>query len=131
MALATVQFVTQTTGPTSDLRMFPETVQVKTFATGTEVMVRGTLVAFNTTVGFWVPWTVGGANGAGTALGILNEPRTQNPGGEVQANVMLTGRIHRADIVSQFVATAPEVTAAVISTFRGLGIIVEGLAGVR
>jgi len=131
MTLATVQFVTQTTGPTSGIRMFPETVQVKTFSTGTEVMVRGTLVAFNTSVGFWAPWATGGADGTGTALGILNEPCTLTPGGEVQANVMLTGRIHRADIVSQFTATAPEVTAAVISTFRGLGIIVEGLAGVR
>lgn len=130
------QFETQP-GLGSQLRIFPTSQQPKTFAAGTGTIANGTPVAFNTATKLWVVWTNGGVDGTGTIKGFLNVHEVEGEhtlvvGSETLANVMLTGRIHRDDVVLPAGELQADLDAALAGGgVRELGIIVEGLAKFR
>lgn len=87
-----------TAGPGSDIRIFPEVVQVKKFAAGTTAMLRGTPVALNSSTGFMVPLDDDGTNATNVIVGFLAQDHTLLAGGETLAPVMIEGRIHIDDV---------------------------------
>ena len=117
-------------GAGSGIRIFPESVQPKSFAAGSGTLARGTPVTYNTSTNFWSVFQNGGANGTGTIQGFVADDITLNASDEVTGNVMLTGRIHLSDIpiVSGY-NLAQLRTAIVASLVRSKGIIVEGMVG--
>lgn len=131
MAYDPNQLYNSVTGPTSGKRIIPKVVQAKTFAAGTALLAVGTLVAYNTSTNFWVPWVTAGANGTGTVLGIVAQPIQLKAGVEVLGQVMLQGEIHRGDCVAAGAETSNQIDAALDAEVRPLGLIIQGLATFR
>jgi hypothetical protein len=136
-------------GPThfDQLRLQPDEggIMPKTFAevAGGAVYAHGTPVAQDTTTGLWVAFTQGGSNGTNSISGFVFEPieglTVNDTGdGEVIANVLLAGRVHRDDVNTTAIrATLPAATSeAQLDTalksvvLRERNIVVEGLPGV-
>jgi hypothetical protein len=132
MALVTRELYTAGMTVPVGKRILPTLIKPCEFGVGAgEVLVPGTLVAFNTSTVKWSPWQTGGANGTGTVKGILVDTVTLSAGGEVIGNVMLAGEIHRGDVVSQYAATSNQIDAALNTGVRDLGIYVQGLDDLR
>jgi hypothetical protein len=113
-------------------------VHPKTFAvfTGGDELPVLTPVAYNTSLNQWVPWTNGGANGAGTICGFVfpNIVSLLNAS-EVLGNVIMAGKIRYADIAAAVAERGVESEAnlktALRSGPRALGLYVQGLDMVR
>lgn len=59
----------------------------------------GSPLAYDTTVGGWVPLTQGGANGSGVCIAfVAHKEVTVDATDDVQAVIMLAGEVHRDDI---------------------------------
>lgn len=132
MAFATNELFQSAAGLGSGLRVFPSSVQPKTFVTGTALLPKLTPVAMLDDLTGWVPWdALGGALGADTIRGFTWPDETQLvSGSEVLGQVMMGGRIHVDDVdLSQ--TPGPETVADLkIAMRKGLrerGFIVEGL----
>jgi len=113
-------------------RVEAKTIQPKTFASGSGTLAALTPVAFNTSTGFWVVWTNGGANGTGTIKGFVwPDAVVLDSDEEVLGNVLLEGKIHYADIALPDGETAANLKGALRDGPRSLGIIIQGLDQVR
>jgi len=131
MAFTANQLHAQVNGVGSGLRASPESVQPKTFASGSITLAALTPVAFNTSTSQWVIFASGGANGTGTIKGFVwPDPVVLAAGGEVLGQVLMTGRIHLNDIPIVTGYTLAQLKTAIIaSAVRNQGIIVEGMTG--
>lgn len=129
MALNPNDLLTTTTGVGSGKRIFPESVQPMVFAAGSGTLAALTPVAFDTNAGTWKLFQNGGSNGVGTIKGFLTQPVTLDSDEEVMGLVMLTGRIHLADIPIVSGYNLAQLKTAIKAGVRDLGIIVEGMDG--
>lgn len=132
MAYSANQQFQSANGKGSGLRAFPDSVQPKTFASGSGTLAALTPVAFNTSTSKWVIYASGGANGTGTISGFVWPDAVVLDGSnEVLGNVMLGGRIHLDDIPIVSGYTLAQLKASLISDARSRGFIIEGLADFR
>ena len=133
MAYSANQLFSETAGRGSGLRAFPETVQPKTFASGSGTLAALTPVTYNTSTNKWTTFTNGGANGTGTILGFVwPDAIVLDAANDVIGNVLLEGKINFNDIPQTGAGyTLAQLKAAVQSQMRPLGIIIEGLDSVR
>lgn len=133
MALNPNELWQSAAGEGGGLRFFPEVNQPKEFAQGLLVLAKGTAVTYNTSTGKWQVFDADGMNGTNLVKGFVwPDDITLDADEEVLGQVMLTGRVHIADIplVSGQYNLA-ELSANLQANARGIGIIVEGLAQVR
>lgn len=113
-------------------RVEAKTIQPKTFASGSGTLAQLTPIAFNTSTGFWVPWTDGGANGTGTISGFVwPDEVVLDSDDEVMGNVLLEGKVHYDDIALPSGETEANLKTALRDGPRGLGLIIQGLDQVR
>jgi len=107
-------------------RIWPEHQHDVTFAAATGTLKVGYAVAFDSSVGHWKPWTDSAANGVGDIRGIVYPADiTLAAANEVQGAIMLTGTVHRDDILSA--ESDANVDAECRANLRDRGIIVDGL----
>lgn len=112
-------------------RIVAKEILPKQFASGTGTIPAGALVAFDTSLGFWAPWSNAGANGRALMKGIAwPDPIELDAGGEVLGQVMLRGSAHRDDIELNG-ETQGDVDTELQEEARNLGIDIQGLTGVR
>lgn len=133
MAYAENQLFSSASGKGSSLRCVPTSVQPKTFAGGTALIAPLTPVAYNTSTNLWVIWDQDGSNGTNVISGFVWPDGVQLvSGSEVLGQVVLGGRIHFDDIpVVTANYSAAQLKAAVQSSVRSLGFIIEGLENFR
>lgn len=133
MAYAENQLFSSASGKGSSLRAAATSVQPKTFAGGTALLAPLSPVAYNTSTNTWVLWDQDGTNGTNAIKGFVWPDGVQLvSGSEVIGQVMLAGRIHFDDIpVVTANYNAAQLKAAVQSTVRSLGFIIEGLENFR
>lgn len=118
-------------GKGSALRCFPQDILPVTFAAGSGTLAPLRAVAFNTSSNKWVPWTNGGANGAGTIKGFVwPDAVVLDSDEEIIGQVLIQGEIHFDDIPVAG-GTLAELKTACRSGPRDLGIIITGLDQVR
>ena len=104
----------------------------------------GSPLAYDTTVGGWVPYTQGGANGSGVIAGFVAHASVLvDATDDVQAVIMLAGEVHADDINTSDIRTAValasgaaltegNLTAALkVSALRDKQLHVRGLADVQ
>jgi|GEM_PF-2072782 len=104
----------------------------------------GSPLAFDTSVGGWVPYTQGGSNGSGVIAGfVAHQAVTVDATDDVQATVMLAGEVHADDINTAAIraavalasgagVTAGDLTAALkLSALRDKNLHVRGLSVVQ
>lgn len=125
-------------GVGSGLRVWPRTIQPKTFASGSALLAKLTPVAFNSSTEFWVVWTNGGANDTGTIRGFVWPDDVQlDAGGEVLGQVLIEGKVHYDDIVLPAGEMQANLDTALITpgadglSLRDRGIILQGIDKVR
>tara|TARA_R110002095_G_C4251957_1_gene240429 strand:+ start:23454 stop:23843 length:390 start_codon:yes stop_codon:yes gene_type:complete len=67
----------------------------------------GSPLAFDTTVGGWVPYTQGGANGSGVIAGfVAHQSVLVDATDDVQCTIMLAGEVHADDVNTLIIRTA-------------------------
>lgn len=132
MAFATNELFQSAAGLGSGLRVFPSSVQPKTFVGGTVLLPKLTPIAMLDDLSGWVPWdALGGAAGSAVIRGFVWPDEVQLvSGSEVLGQVMMGGRIHVDDVdLSQ--TPGPETVAdlkiAMRLGLRERGYVVEGL----
>lgn len=131
MALATNELFSSSPGNSGN-RIQAERVAPKVFAAGSGTLAVGAPVSFNTSSGFWAPWTQAGSNGENVLKGIVfPDPIVLNAGGEVIGQVMLRGVIHADDVKAATTEADADVEAELREEARLLGIDVQGLTEVR
>lgn len=131
MALQARELFTSNAGPGSQKRIAPSVLKSKEFALGSGTLLAGTMVAFETVIGHWVPWDSAGANGAEILKGILwPDDLVLAAADESLGMVLLEGRVHRDDIELNG-QTQGNVDTELQTVARDLGIHVEGLVDVR
>ncbi len=112
-------------------RIVPRVIAVKQIAATAVDLAAGLLMAFNTSTLLWVPWVTSGANGTGTAKGILwPNSVTLDAANEQLAQIMLRGSAHRDDI-ELGIQTQGNVDAELQDGMRDIGIDIQGLVQVR
>ena len=132
MAYADHEKFSSLAGLGSEERVAPTAILPKTLAAGSGTLARLTPVAYNTSTDKWVAWTNGGANGTGTISGFLNEEVTLDASDELIANVILTGKIHAADVALPSGESQGNLdTALKAASLREKGMIVQGLVNVQ
>ena len=123
-------FTTNVPGVGSGLRIYPTVNQPKTFAAGSITLVKGAVVTYNTSTGFWAEFDADGTNGTNTIQGIVwPDDVVLDAGGEVIGQIMLQGRAHIADLVDGAQATPAEMATDLRNNGRDRGLIIEGLVG--
>lgn len=130
MALGDNELFTSNTDA-AKLRVSPKSVQPKTFAVGAVTILPGTPVAFDTVANTWQVFEQGGANEIDIIRGFVWPDKiVLDAADEVLGQVMLSGRIHRDDVVLPAGELQADVDAAMKAGLReNTGIIVEGLEG--
>lgn len=133
MALQTNEKVSSVTSIPATKRVWPTVIQPKTLAavSGAPTLAILTPLAFNTSTGFWVVWTSGGANGTGSIAGFLNEETVTSATLETLVNVILGGEIHYEDIPVPSGETLANLKTALRSGPRTLGLTITGLDAVH
>jgi len=132
MAYVPTESFVSTAGRGSAKRVWPTSIQPKTFASGSGTIAAGTPVAYNTSLNQWVPFVNAGANGAGTCKGIAwPDAIVLSAGGEVIGQVMMEGKIHFDDIVIAWTNVLANIQTMARSGLRDIGILVYGLDQVR
>lgn len=112
------------------------------FASGSDTLPRNTPLAYNTSTNEWTVFTQGGTNGTNLIRAFVwPEAITLSASGEVIGTVMMEGTINYGDATTAEIlavlgggATAANVGTAMVGgdpSLRELGIVVEGLSGVR
>jgi hypothetical protein len=104
----------------------------------------GSPLAYDTTVGGWVPFTQGGANGSGVIAGfVAHQEVLVDATDDVQCTIMLAGEVHADDIDTLIirtaialasgaaVSTAQMVAALKVSALRDKNLHVRGLSVVE
>ena len=104
----------------------------------------GSPLAYDTTVGGWVPFTQGGSNGSGVIAGfVAHQEVTVDATDDVQCTIMLAGEVHADDIDTSAirtatalasgaaVSTAQMVAALKVSALRDKNLHVRGLSVVE
>lgn len=126
MAIQNPDKFASTAGAVRGLRYSADSIQPKTFATGSATLAPLSPVAYNTSTGKHVLFQNGGANGTGTITGFLMDELVLHASNDQIANVMLTGRVHLDDIPIQSGYNLAQLKTA-LAIVKTQGIIVEGL----
>lgn len=131
MALTDNELFSSNAGRGSQERVEVTSQQPKQFAAGSGTLARLTMVAYNTSTNLWVAWTDSGANGTGTAKGLVwPDPIVLDSSDEQLAQVMLRGKVHRDDIPLNSESQA-NVDTELQTGMRELGIDVQGIEQIR
>lgn len=132
MALNPNELFSSAAGAGSGPSIHATVVKPKVFAQGSGTLAVGAPVSFNTSTGFWAPWTNAGSNGENVLKGIVYpDAITLDSDEEVIGHVMLEGRIHEDTILAATAESDSNVRAELREEARLLGIHVEGLTQVR
>lgn len=132
MPYATNSLYQTAAGIGSVKRVFPASLQPKTFAPNNGTFAVGQVVSYNTSTNKWVPWANGGANGTGQIQGIVfPDPVVTHATDDVLGQVMLTGRAHVDDLIPGGAQTVANMKSNLRGSVRTLGIIIEGLDNFR
>lgn len=125
------ELFSETPGTVSNLRVIPQVVQPKTFASGTALLPELTPLAFNTSLNQWVPWDADGPNETDSIRGFVWPDEVQLVDGkEVLGQVLMLGRLHVDDVdLSQTPGpeTIADLKTELRNNVRDRGLIIEGL----
>lgn len=95
---------------------------------------RLTMMAFNTSTGFWGAWDPAGINGLDDFKGLLWPDEVDlDAADEVIAQMLISGRVRREDVVvsPSVTATSGQIDDELRAKARNLGIYVQNLTEVR